>query len=180
MRTLRVLPLAMAAALIAACGAEHQDLRAWVKDTERATPRGIEKLPEVKPYQPFVYSGFDIPDPFKPRKLSTGKDNAGALAAEVDRQNLRRKEPLEAFPLESLKLVGVMQQRRDTYAVIRAEKTLYPVRRGNYLGQNFGLITDITENEVRLKELVQDSTGEWSERVSTLQLQEEAEKGTKK
>ena len=92
----------------------------------------------------------------------------------------RRKEPLEAFPLEQLKMVGTLTQGPDTYALVRADKTLYRVKKGNYIGQNFGLITDVTDGEIKLKEIVQDSAGDWAERQSVLPLLEEAGKGDKK
>ena len=84
----------------------------------------------------------------------------------------RRKEPLEAYPLEQLKMVGTLSQAGVTYALVRAEKTLYRVKKGNYLGQNFGLITEITDAEVKLKEIVQDTAGDWTERQSVLPLLE--------
>ena len=90
------------------------------------------------------------------------------------------KEPLEAFPLEQLKMVGTLSQGNDVYALVRADKTLYRVKKGNYMGQNFGLITDVTEGEIKLKEIVQDSAGDWTERQSTLPLLEETGKGEKK
>ena len=92
----------------------------------------------------------------------------------------RRKEPLEAFPLEQLKMVGTLAQGTDTYALVRADKTLYRVKKGNYMGQNFGLITDVNDSEIKLKEIVQDSAGDWAERQSVLPLLEEAGKGDKK
>ena len=85
-----------------------------------------------------------------------------------------------AFPLEQLKMVGTLAQGKDTYALVRADKTLYRVKKGNYMGQNFGLITDVTDNEIKLKEIVQDSAGDWAERQSVLPLLEEAGKGDKK
>ena len=92
----------------------------------------------------------------------------------------RRKEPLEAFPLEQLKMVGTLSQDKETYALVRADKTLYRVKKGNYMGQNFGLITDVNESEIKLKEIVQDSAGDWAERQSVLPLLEEPGKGDKK
>ena len=92
----------------------------------------------------------------------------------------RRKEPLEAFPLEQLKMVGTLSMNNEMYAIVRADKTLYRVRKGNYMGQNFGLITDVTESEIKLKEIVQDSAGDWAERQSVLPLLEEVGKGDKK
>jgi len=171
--------IAASAALLvlAGCGGEMDELKTFVRESEKGLPRRIEPLPPVKPFEPFTYEGFDLPDPFKPRKLSDRKEGTGGgLAPDLN----RRKEPLEAFPLEQLKMVGTLSQGNDTYALVRAEKTLYRVKKGNYMGQNFGLITDVTENEIKLKEIVQDSAGDWAERQSVLPLLEEASKGDKK
>ena len=172
-RLVVVLP-AIALAL-GACSSELDELKAFVKESEKGLPRKIDPLPAVKPFEPFAYEGFDLPDPFKPRKLASTEGGGGGLAPDLN----RRKEPLEAFPLEQLKMVGTLSQGPDTYAIVRAEKTLYRVRKGNYMGQNFGLITDVTDGEIKLKEIVQDSAGDWAERQSVLPLLEEAGGGKK-
>jgi len=164
-----------AALLLASCSSEMDELRQFVKDSEKNLPRKIEALPAVKPFEPFTYEGFDLPDPFKPRKI-VAKETVGGLAPDLN----RRKEPLEAFPLEQLKMVGTLQQGNDMFAIVRGEKTLYRVKKGNYMGQNFGLITDITDGEIKLKEIVQDSAGDWAERQSVLPLLEETGKGDRK
>jgi len=170
-----LLPVAVATVL-AGCSSEIDELKAFVRDSDKSLPRRIDPLPAVKPFEPFAYEGFDLPDPFKPRKLSAPKEGAGGLAPDLN----RRKEPLEAFPLEQLKMVGTLSQGKDTFAIVRADKTLYRVKKGNYMGQNFGLITDVNEGEIKLKEIVQDSAGDWAERQSVLPLLEEAGKGDKK
>ena len=170
-----LVPIALA--VLAGCSSEIDELKAFVRDSEKGLPRRIEPLPAVKPFEPFTYEGFDLPDPFKPRKL-TGPSGAGGGGVAPDLN--RRKEPLEAFPLESLKMVGTLSQGGETYAIVRADKTLYRVKKGNYMGQNFGLITDVTEGDIKLKEIVQDSAGDWAERQSTLPLLEETGKGDKK
>ena len=163
--------------LVAGCSSEIDELKTFVRDSDKGIPRRVEPLPAVKPFEPFAYEGFDLPDPFKPRKLSAPKEGAGGgVAPDLN----RRKEPLEAFPLEQLKMVGTLSQGKDTYAIVRADKTLYRVKKGNYMGQNFGLITDVTEGEIKLKEIVQDSAGDWAERQSVLPLLEEAGKGERK
>jgi type IV pilus assembly protein PilP len=171
-----LLPIA-AAVLAASCSSEIDELKTFVRDSEKGLPRRIDPLPPVKPFEPFTYEGFDLPDPFKPRKLSPPKEGGGGgLAPDLN----RRKEPLEAFPLEQLKMVGTLSMGNDMFAIVRADKTLYRVKKGNYMGQNFGLITDVTESEIKLKEIVQDSAGDWAERQSVLPLLEEVGKGDKK
>ena len=83
----------------------------------------------------------------------------------------RPREPLEAYPLESLNYVGVMTRKKVSFALIRVDGALYQVRTGNYMGQNFGVVTAVNESEVVLKELVQDSAGDWVEKESKLLLQ---------
>ena len=159
--------------LLAACGGEEfGDLKAELKDKTKDLRGRIDPLPVVKPYEPVPYKAFDQPDPFGPAKIelvtkstSTG---GGGLKPDLNRP----KEPLEAFPLESLKMVGVWQQPKVTFALVKADTGLYRVKVGNYLGQNFGLVTAINGTQIQLRELIQDAAGDWAERQSTLQLQE--------
>jgi type IV pilus assembly protein PilP len=154
--------------ILSGCGGDsHQDLRAWMSEQGKNAKGKIEPLPQVQPYEPFAYNAFDLPDPFKPRKIEPNRGGGSRLAPDVT----RRKEPLEAYPLESLSMVGTLQQGKTTYALVRTpEKDVYQVRPGNYLGQDYGVITAVMDGEIRLKELVQDSAGDWTERSSTLQL----------
>lgn len=160
-------------ALVSCGGERHSDLRQFVKDSDNL-PRGrIPPLPQVKPYEPFTYNAFDITDPFKPRKIQPPK-TAGKGGLQPDFN--RRREPLEAYPLESLKMVGTLQQKKDMHALVKTpDNNLFRVRPGNYLGQNFGRITNISETNIKLKEIVQDSTGTWEEKDQTLLLQDEQE-----
>ena len=174
----RIVVAAAMAVALGGCSSEMDDLKQFVRESDKGLPRRIDPLPAVKPFEPFTYEGFDLPDPFKPRKLTAPKEGSGAGGVAPDLN--RRKEPLEAFPLEQLKMVGTLSQGKDTYALVRADKTLYRVKKGNYMGQNFGLITDVTDSEIKLKEIVQDSAGDWAERQSVLPLLEEAGKGERK
>jgi type IV pilus assembly protein PilP len=132
----------------------------------------IDPLPVVKPYEPVPYKVFDQPDPFGPSKIELVTKAAPGAGGGLKPDLNRPKEPLESFPLESLKMVGVWQQPKATFALVKADTGLYRVKVGNYMGQNFGIVTSITGNAIQLRELIQDATGDWSERQSTLQLQE--------
>lgn len=158
--------------LLAACGGEEfQDLRDFVQNAGADMRGKVEPPPDIKPYEPFTYENdTNLPDPFKPRKTDARK--AGGLG--LNQPNLDRpKEELEDFPLESLSMVGYLSQRNVGYAVIRSsEGRIYRVKTGNYIGQNFGQIVSVTETQIKIKEMVQDSAGDWSERESTLQLVE--------
>ena len=152
---------------LAGCGGEsHQDLRAWMSDQGKGARGRVDPLPQIRPYEPFAYNAFDLPDPFKPRKIEPTKGGS-KLAPDLT----RRREPLEAYPLESLNMVGTLAKGKTVYALVRTpDKDVYQVAQGNYVGQNFGVIVGISENEVRLKELVQDGSGDWTERTGSLQL----------
>ena len=166
------LAIALTCLALASCGGEqHSDLRLFVKDSDNL-PRGrIPPLPEVKPYEPFEYAAFDLIDPFVPRKIEAPKlaSVPGALQPPPN----HRKGPLEAFPLENLKMVGTLQQQKNIFALIKTpDNNLYRVGAGDFMGQNFGRIIDISESALKLKELVQDSGNEWKEEERTLLLQE--------
>jgi type IV pilus assembly protein PilP len=159
----------LASLLLASCGGEqYSDLRQFVKDSDNL-PRGrIPPLPDVKPYEPFNYSAFDLIDPFKPRKIEPPKS---AASGGIQPDLTRRKEPLEAYPIENLRMVGTLQQAKTNFALVKSpDNNLFRVKVGNYLGQNFGLITEISESTIKLKEIVQDSGGDWAERMSTMTL----------
>lgn len=167
-----ILAIALSCLALAACDSEqHSDLRQFVKDSD-SMPRGrIPPLPEVKPYEPFEYAAFDLVDPFVPRKIEAPKPTnvPGSLQPPPN----HRKGPLEAFPLENLKMVGTLQQQKQVFALIKApDNNLYRVKTGDFMGLNFGRVMDITESALKLKELVQDSGSEWKEEERTLQLQE--------
>ncbi len=163
----RLVAMLVAATLLTACGGEsHEDLRAWMRDQGKNARGKLDPLPQIKPYEPFAYNAFDLPDPFKPRKIEPTK-SASKLAPDLT----RRKEPLEAYPLESLAMVGTLEKNKTVYALVRTpEREVYQVRAGNHLGQNFGVITAIGEGDIKLKELIQDGAGDWTERSSTLML----------
>lgn len=169
----RAAMLVACAGLLAGCGGDQfQDLRQFVEEAGRtatATAR-IEPLPKVTTTEMLVYNPAELEDPFRPRKIEPVKPPRGGLAPDL----ARRREPLEAFPLDNLRMVGTLQQGKAMFALVRSpDNNLFRVRTNNYIGQNFGLITEITESSIRLRELIQDGNGEWSERITLLQLQEE-------
>ena len=170
---MKALPAIVLGLLLAACsGEEFGDLKAELKDKTKDLRGKIDPLPVVKPYEPVPYKAFDQADPFSSAKIELVTKSASSAGGGLKPDFNRPKEPLEAYPLESLKMVGVLQQRKASFALVKADVGLYRVKVGNYMGQNFGLITTITESQIQLRELIQDAAGDWTERQSTLQLQE--------
>ncbi len=159
--------------MLAACGGGINDeLKEFIASADKNAKRSIQPLPPVQTYTPFGYTGFDLPDPFKPRTLTPVKVGTGINSPDLN----RRKEALEAFPLESLKMVGTLQQQKETFGLVKADATVYRVKVGNFIGQNYGKVTDITDTSINVKEKVQDGSGDWTERDSSLKLLEEQEK----
>jgi type IV pilus assembly protein PilP len=167
-----VIILGVTLALAGCESGEHQDLKAELAGMTKGLAGRVDPLPVVKPYEPVAYAAFELPDPFGPAKIQLATRGAasqgGALAPDMNRP----KEPLEAYPLESLKMVGMLNRKGAVFGLVRSDAGIYRVRAGNYMGQNFGVITKISETEIALRELIQETGGEWTERTSALQLQE--------
>lgn len=163
--------LLLTLSLVGCGGEEFQDLRDFVKNEGAGSMVDLTPYQEVNPYNPVTYdNSAGLPDPFKPRAGDLKNVNHGG----VNQPDLTRpKEELEEFPLESLKMVGYLFQNNVGYAVVRStDGKLHRVKAGNYLGMNFGLIKSVTDTEIKIKEKVQDSAGDWSVRDSTMQLVE--------
>ena len=176
---MRTLLLALAAvATLSACEGEDQDeIHQWMAQQRAATRPKVKPIPEPKNFTPENYVMEAAVEPFSMQKLTqalkrdsqqAGTTSAALLAPELN----RRKEPLEAYPLDAMTMVGSLIKQGQPVALIKVDNLLYQVKPGNYLGQNYGRITKVGESEVVLRELVQDAAGEWVERVATLQLQE--------
>jgi type IV pilus assembly protein PilP len=156
-------------ALVACGGNDSDDLDQYMRDAAKDVAPKIKPLPEVKPYLALQYNADGLLiDPFRARKAVSS--NLSVLQPNLNRP----KEPMEAYPLESLKYVGLLSKRKLTYALLKTpDNAVQQVKLGNYVGQNFGRVTQVTDSEVVLKEIVQDDlSGDWVERTSTLALQE--------
>jgi type IV pilus assembly protein PilP len=170
---MRRLLLLAAASLLAACGGEqHSDLKDELRQLTKDLRGRVDPLPAVTSYASVPYTAEADIDPFRPDRLIVAKDDASGPDLGLKPDLERPKEPLEAFPLESILMVGTITQAKETFALVKAGQNLYRVKAGNYMGQNFGVIIAINEGQIELKELVQDGSGEWNERASALLLQE--------
>jgi len=173
-RTRGLLGLVLVGAALAGCSAGTDELQQWMDEQRQQTRPTVKPLTPPKTFQPQGYEALAVVDPFSTQKLTVALRREAAqpsslLAAEMK----RRREPLEAFPLDTMAMVGSVSREGRPYALLRVDNLLYQARVGDYLGQNFGRITKISETEITLREVVQDAAGEWIERTSTLQLQEQ-------
>ena len=165
-----------ALALVGCAGSEQEELQAWMTAQRQQTKPKVEPIPEPKRFTPQPYTEQAAIDPFSNQKLAQAlkreATQSAASAALIAPELNRRREPLEGYPLDAMTMVGSLAKQGQPVALLKVDNLLYQVRPGNYLGQNYGRITKIGETEVVLRELVQDASGEWVERTSTLQLQE--------
>jgi type IV pilus assembly protein PilP len=173
--SLRLAGAALAALLMVACTGEQDELQQWMEQQKREVKPSVQPLSPPKKFNPQPYVALTGVEPFSTQKLTVAlKQEArqphSLLAAEIN----RRKEPLEAYPLDSMSMVGSVTKQGRPYALLRVDNLLYQVKLGDYIGQNYGKITKITETDISLREIVQDAAGEWIERTSALQLQEKA------
>jgi type IV pilus assembly protein PilP len=176
MRTHTIALLLCAAGLAGCDSSGHEELLAWMQEQRQATKPQVTPIPEPKKYTPEAYGQESATEPFSDQKLLQAikreSTQSAMSAALIAPEMQRRREPLESFPLDTMKMVGSLIKQGQPVALVKVDNLLYQVRPGNYLGQNYGRITKVTESEVVLRELVQDAAGEWVERVATLQLQE--------
>ena len=155
--------------LVACTGNEGDDLDKFIKESGKDLRGKVEPLPEVKPFTVVVFNADGaLNDPFRPRKAQTQK--SGGLQPDLNRP----REAMEAFPLESLKYVGNLKKGKMKYALVKApDNAVSQLTIGNYLGQNLGMVIDISDNEIKIKEIVQDElSGDWVERPASITLQE--------
>lgn len=160
---------------LAGCSGEQDELQQWMEQQRHQAKPNVQPLSPPKKFNPQAYVAGDGVEPFSTQKLTVAlkheaRQPSSLMASEVN----RRKEPLEAFPLDSMSMVGSVVRQGRTFALLRVDNLLYQVKAGDYLGQNYGKITKISETDVGLREIVQDAAGEWIERPAALQLQDRA------
>ena len=164
--------------LLSGCGSsDESEIRAWMKSVKDSTHVTAQPVQAAKEFTPFVYDSGGAVEPFDPQKILMAvarQQQARASASAVKPDLERRREVLEGFPLDQIRMVGMMHQAGVNVALVETNGSTHMVKVGNYVGQNFGLVTRISETEMQLKEIVQDAAGEWVERPAKLELQESA------
>lgn len=160
---------------LSGCGDGGQaEIKQWMEESSRDLKGGVPRLPELRPFPVVSYDAADKIDPFNSSRIEPErKESGGANKPDFDRP----KEQLESYPLETISFVGFVDKARakSKHAVVKVDGVLFQVGKGNYIGQNYGRIVNITPTEIVLKEIVQDPTGQssdWVEREMTLQLQD--------
>lgn len=167
--------LALALSL-SGCGTSNTtDLQQFVAEVRNRQPSKIEPLPEFKPYETFLYQASDLRSPFDAGMTGQSEQTlAGTASNNGLRPDANRaREPLEEFPLDTLRMVGTLSQQGQSWGLVLAnDGTIHRVQPGNFLGQNHGKIKQISEFEIELLEIVPDGLGGWMERPASLALSE--------
>ena len=160
---------------LAGCSSNNtEDLRAYVEAVKSRQHARIEPLPEFPPFETHLYEASGERDPFTPTVDSTHREQAVTASNNgIAPDGTRHREPLEAEPLDSLRMVGTLERHSQSWALVRmSDSTIHRVKPGNYMGHNHGKIVQITESEVELTEIVPDGLGGWMERQAALALSE--------
>jgi type IV pilus assembly protein PilP len=149
---------------VAGCSGGQSDLQKWIAETKKKPGGRIQALPEVKPYESYVYSAAKLRSPFQPQ-------GAGAGQANLRPSSRRNREFLEGFSLDTLKMVGTFKVGGSFYGLVQSKDGLvHKVQPGNYLGQNDGKVTEITGGKISLVEIIPDGLGGYIERPASLAL----------
>jgi len=177
MMTRNATVLALAALLLTGCGdSDVREVRTWMDETRAQTRPMVKPLPAPKEFVPYAYNQQGAPDPFNADKMA-GPGTMTAEANKLQPDLNRPREALENYPLDTMRMVGMMQKGGVSFALVQIERSVYRVRTGQRLGQNLGQVTRVTPVAVEIREMVQDAGGDWVERISKLELQESKESG---
>jgi type IV pilus assembly protein PilP len=173
MKALAPLAALACSALLAGCGdGGVGEVREWMAQVQRETHPSVKPLPEPKDFLPYAYAAKDAVDPFSPAKLMTELAKVAAESTDPNKPDTARpRELLESFPLDTMRMVGLIQKAGVNYALLQIDRSVYQVRAGQHIGQNFGVITHVGEDAVTIREVVQDAAGEWTQRMAKLELQ---------
>lgn len=161
-------------ALSACGGAAEEELQQWMAQQHAVARARVSPVSEPSRFEPEPYRVSQALDPFNKEKLARGlqRDQGATRGTLIAPELARRKEPLEAYPLDAMTMVGSLRQAGQPVALVKVDQQLFQVRVGSHLGSQYGRVIRVSETQVQLRELVQDTAGEWIERAATLQLQE--------
>ncbi len=174
---LTVISYTLCLGLLTACGNnDFSDLDKYIKSVKTKTKTPIDPLPERKPIDPFSFNPENQRDPFRPLEQTVHDEvlnnlNSAAATNGIRPDLLRHKEELEAFSLDSLRMVGTVQMNSSLWALVSTnDKTIYRAQVGNYMGKNYGKIIRISPDKIEVMEIIPDKPGTWREKQASLAL----------
>ena len=161
--------------LMNGCGKDDTtDLQDYIAKVKARPKRQIEPLPETKVIEPFIFKPDGLRNPFQPIEKVESVEAANTASGSGIRPDMtRRKEELESYSLDTLRMVGTVTMNAALWGLIKAsDGTIHRVRTGNYMGTNYGKIIRILEDKIELMEIVPDKEGSWREQQTSLALAE--------
>jgi type IV pilus assembly protein PilP len=160
--------------LLSGCGREMRDLQDYAEEVKSREPPGIDPIPEVKPYQRFNYQANDARNPFDATIFQAKiVQNIREKTSNISPDSNRTPEFLENFPLDTLRMVGTLEQKGSLWALVQTpERTIQRISKGNYLGQNNGKVLDVSDTGIELEEIIPDGFGGWRKRDGSIVLSE--------
>jgi len=172
---MRLIPLVALVSTLTACGGDMSDLERFIDETKTRHHGKVDPLPEFPPYQTFAYTADTLRDPFRPQTDLSSSPVASEQEYSGPRpEATRRREPLEGYPVDALKMVGLLQQSSQTWGLVRdPEGTIHRGQPGNYAGQNHGKIVSVSETRIDIVELVPDGLSGWVNREAQLAMAED-------
>ena len=169
MRPHRLIAFALLTMQLLACEDQAStELKTWMAQTRRQVQPPLQAVMTQQDFQAFRYEPGGRLDPFDPKKLAAMQAANGGPQPDLARD----REPLEAFPLDALNMVGSMRRTGRVIGLIEAEKIIYQVSPGSYLGQDLGKVVAISDGAIDIDEMVQETSGIWTKRRTQLRLQE--------
>jgi type IV pilus assembly protein PilP len=162
-------------ALLAGCGNDDfTDLNRYISEVKAKPKEPVKPLPEIKVVEPFIFKPESLRDPFKPlEQPEQANNNEVSTGSGIKPDTTRRKEELESFPLDGLRMVGTVTVKSSLWGLVKAsEGTIYRVKVGNYMGKNYGKIIRIVGDKIELMEIVPDKPGSWREQPASIALTE--------
>ncbi|MCK4744323.1 MAG: pilus assembly protein PilP [Sulfuriflexus sp.] len=171
--------LATLCLMLAACGSSaHQDLRNFTDKVkaDAAKVTTIDALPDIQPYETYLYRSDERRDPFT-NTVAADDETIASTDDSIRPPSNHRKEALEAFPLDSLRMVGTLQRDDTLWAIVKIQNNpdggIHRIVTGNYLGQNYGRVINVSEEKINLIEVIPNGLGGWREREASIALSEE-------
>ena len=156
---------------ISACGSrDMQDLESFIRDTKADSVGKVEPLPTLQSFEQYAYQGQDARDPFRP-SIASVRTVPNSMLNGSSISGARSAGELEHYSLESLSMVGIVNNKGQRWAIIKApDGNIFRVREGNFMGKNHGKITKITDEMLEINEIVTTSDNRWTERINRMEL----------
>jgi len=175
MRHPELIPVLALVSVLGACGGDMTDLEVFIEETKAKHHGQVDPLPEFPPYRTFAYTAFQVRDPFRPQTdLAVSPVASESEYSGPRPEATRRREPLESYPVDSLKMVGLLQQQSQTWGLVRdPDGTIHRVQPGNFAGQNHGKIVQVSETRIDIVELVADGLSGWVNRDAQLAMSDD-------